>query len=187
MDSKLLRAHNSCLLIVDVQEKLVPAVRNPEDLVANCVWLMGVASVVGVPMLISEQYPAGLGPTVAPLQTLAPRDVWMEKVHFSCAEAPHCNARIEAVGRMQMVLAGIEAHVCVLQTALGLCQAGKDVFVVADAVSSRNERDVDIALARMRTAGVQVVTKEMVLFEWAHQAATAQFRELSANFLKRPS
>ena len=184
MNTKLLGAHNSCLLIVDVQEKLVPAVGDPEKLVANCAWLIGVASVLDVPVLISEQYPAGLGPTVAKLKAIAPQDAWMEKVHFSCAEAPSCRARIEAVGRMQLVLAGIEAHVCVLQTALGLYQAGKDVFVVADAVSSRSALDAQMALGRMRAAGVQVVTKEMVLFEWAHQAATAQFRTLSANFLK---
>lgn len=184
MDSKLLRAHNSCLLVVDVQEKLVPAVGEPEKLVANCAWLMGVASMLEVPLLVSEQYPAGLGRTVATLRSLAPEDAWMEKVHFSCAEAPSCRARIEAVGRTQMVVAGIEAHVCVLQTALGLLQARKEVFVVADAVSSRRSLDAEVALARMRATGVQVITKEMVLFEWAHQAVTAQFRALSAKFLK---
>lgn len=184
MNTKLLCAHNSCLLVVDVQEKLVPAVGDPEQLVANCAWLIGVAAVLDVPVLISEQYPAGLGPTVAKLKAVAPQDACMEKVHFSCAEAPSCKARIEAVGRTQLVVAGIEAHVCVLQTALGLFQAGKDVFVVADAVSSRRSLDAQMALGRMRAAGVQVVTKEMVLFEWAHQAATAQFRTLSTKFLK---
>jgi len=184
VDTKLLRAHNSCLLVVDVQEKLVPAVSDADQLVANCAWLMGVASVLEVPTLMSEQYPAGLGPTVAKLRAVAPQDAWMEKVHFSCAEAPSCKARLEAVGRTQLVLAGIEAHVCVLQTALGLLHGGRDVFVVADAVSSRSSLDMQMALERMRAAGVQVVTKEMVLFEWAHQAATAQFRTLSARFLK---
>lgn len=183
-ETKLLRAHKSCLLIVDVQEKLVPVVNDPEQLVANCAWLMGVASVLDVPMLISEQYPAGLGPTVAKLRTVAPAGAWMEKVHFSCTDAPACRARIEAAGRAQMVLAGIEAHVCVLQTALGLMPAGKEVFVVADAVSSRRPLDMEMAMGRMRAAGVQVVTKEMVLFEWAHQSATDQFRALSAKFLK---
>lgn len=184
MDNKLLRAHSSCLLMVDVQEKLVPKVRDPEQLVANCAWLLEVAAVLDVPVLISEQYPAGLGPTVANLRAIAPQHAWMEKVHFSCAEAPNCRARIDAVGRTQLVLAGIEAHVCVLQTALGLSHSGKDVFVVADAVSSRHSLDANMGLDRMRAAGVQIVTKEMVLFEWAHQAATAQFKALSNKFLK---
>ncbi len=184
METKLLRAHESCLLFVDVQEKLVPVVGDPERLVANCVWLMGVASVMDVPMLISEQYPAGLGPTVPKLRAAAPEGARVEKVHFSCAEAPSCRVRIDAMGRMQLVLAGIEAHVCVLQTALGLLQAGKEVFVVADAVSSRSPLDAEMAMRRMRAVGVQVVTKEMVLFEWAHQSDTDTFRTLSAKFLK---
>jgi len=184
MDSDLLRAQDSCLLLVDVQEKLVPAVSAPEKLIANCAWLMELASVLGVPLLVSEQYPGGLGPTVAQLRTLAREDAVMEKVHFSCAEAPSCRSRIAAVGRTQIVLAGIEAHVCVLQTALDLLRLGKQVFVVADAVSSRSLLDAEVALGRMRAAGVAVVTREMVLFEWAHRGATAQFRALSARFLK---
>lgn len=180
----LLSAQDSCLLIVDVQEKLVPAIHEPEQLVGGCAWLMQVANVLAVPILVSEQYPIGLGPTVAELRGLVSPEAFVEKVHFSCAAAPDCLRRLDAIARRQVVLAGIEAHVCVLQTALGLAQAGKQVFVVADAISSRNPQDATVGIARMRAVGVHVVTKEMALFEWAERAATTQFRLLSNNFLR---
>ena len=180
----LLKADSCCLLVVDVQERLVPGVHEHERLVANCAWLIGVADAVNVPVLVSEQYPRGLGPTVRPLRDLVPRNNIIEKVHFSCAASPDCRDRINHSGGGQVVVAGIEAHVCVLQTALDLLDAGKDVFVVADAVSSRDPRDAELAIARMREGGVKVVTREMALFEWAHKAGTEHFKALSDRFLK---
>ena len=180
----LMKAEKSCLLMVDVQEKLVGAVHKHQRLLDNCAWLMQVATVVDVPMLVSEQYPQGLGSTVAPLRALAPDNTFMSKMHFSCGADDDCMARIEQMDRKQFVIAGIEAHVCVLQTAINLREASKEVFLVADAVSSRHPRDAQLAIERMREAGIQIVTKEMVLFEWAYQSGTAQFKELSKRFLK---
>nr|VFK16037.1 MAG: Isochorismate hydrolase [Candidatus Kentron sp. LPFa] len=182
--SMLIDAGSSLLLIVDVQEKLIPAIHDREAVVAHCAWLMKVADVVGVPLLVSEQYPAGLGPTVSALRELAPKEAFMEKVHFSCVAASECGARIDASGRKQIVIAGIEAHVCVLQTALDLAASGKQVFVVADAVSSRDPRNVALAMERMRSAGITMVSREMVLFEWVHRADTVRFKHLSTKFLK---
>nr|VFK39019.1 MAG: Nicotinamidase-related amidase [Candidatus Kentron sp. SD]VFK43856.1 MAG: Nicotinamidase-related amidase [Candidatus Kentron sp. SD]VFK78525.1 MAG: Nicotinamidase-related amidase [Candidatus Kentron sp. SD] len=175
---------SSCLLIVDAQEKLLPAIHDREALIDHCAWLMKVAEVVGVPLLVSEQYPKGLGPTAPSLRALAPKEAFVEKVHFSCVAAPECKARIDAMGRDQIVIAGIEAHVCVLQTALDLVEIGKEVFVVADAISSRARGNVDLAIGRMRDAGIVIVSREMVLFEWAHRADTVRFKHLSTNFLK---
>nr|VFJ92130.1 MAG: Nicotinamidase-related amidase [Candidatus Kentron sp. H]VFJ93034.1 MAG: Nicotinamidase-related amidase [Candidatus Kentron sp. H]VFJ99882.1 MAG: Nicotinamidase-related amidase [Candidatus Kentron sp. H] len=180
----LINTHNSWLLIVDVQEKLLSAIHNRDAVVDHCAWLMKVSGAMGVPILVSEQYPKGLGPTVSALRELAPREAFMEKVHFSCAAAPQCDARISALGRSQVIIAGIEAHVCVLQTALDLVADGKQVFVVADAISSRDPRSVGLAIERMRSAGVAIVNREMVLFEWAYKSDTAQFKQLSSAFLK---
>nr|VFK25097.1 MAG: Nicotinamidase-related amidase [Candidatus Kentron sp. MB]VFK29859.1 MAG: Nicotinamidase-related amidase [Candidatus Kentron sp. MB]VFK74971.1 MAG: Nicotinamidase-related amidase [Candidatus Kentron sp. MB] len=180
----LIDEYSSCLLIVDVQEKLIPAIHNRDAVIEHCAWLMKVADVVGVPLLVSEQYPAGLGPTVSALRELASREAFMEKVHFSCVSETECESRIDTLERNQIVIAGIEAHVCVLQTALDLVATGRQVFVVADAISSRNPQDVALAMARMRNAGVVVVSREMVLFEWAHRSDTGRFKQLSTNFLK---
>ena len=180
----LISAARSCLLIVDVQERLVPAIHEHEKLVAHCAWLMEVAAQLDVPVLMSEQYPRGLGPTLPVLRSMMPKHAIMEKVHFSCGASPECRSRIDAVGRSQFVVAGVEAHICVLQTCLDLLELGKEVFLVADAVSSRDPRNAELALQRMGRAGVEIVCREMVLFEWAHRAGTAQFRELSARFLR---
>lgn len=180
----LLQADQSCLLVVDIQERLVPHMHGHEDLVTNAAWLMALATEMAVPTLVSEQYPKGLGPTVDALRTLAPPEAFMEKTHFSCAAAPECQVHLYAVDRDQIVVAGIEAHVCVLQTALGLVEAGKQVYVVADAVSSRRADDKELALHRMRGEGVRVVSREMVAFEWLQQAGTPQFKEISRRFLR---
>lgn len=180
----LLNTQDSCLLIVDMQERLIPAIHEHETLVASCAWLVKVAGVVGVPLLVSEQYPKGLGATVSELRELIRPDAFMEKVHFSCGASPSCRTRIEMQQVQQVVIAGIEAHVCVLQSAIDLLHEGKSVYVVADAISSRRARDVELAITRMRQVGVQIISKEMALFEWAHQAGTDQFRTLNANYLR---
>lgn len=180
----LIDPKNSCLLVVDVQEKLVHAVHDSVQLINNCLWLLNVANRLQIPTLISEQYPRGLGKTIPELLSLVPTKQVMEKVHFSCAASPSCSALLEKVAVRQFVLIGIESHVCVLQTAIGLLEAGYQVFVVADAVSSRSAQDKELALARMRALGVQIVSREMVFFEWVQQAGTAEFKQLSKDFLQ---
>lgn len=180
----LMRAEMSCLLVVDFQERLMPAVHQSDQVVANGVWLIRIAQRLRVPILASEQYPKGLGHTVAAIRELLPADAFMEKTHFSCAAELECMRRIDLLGRDQVILVGAEAHVCVLQTALDLKMAGKEVYLVADGVSSRSPRDVDLALVRMRAEGVRVVGREMVAFEWLHQAGTGHFRDISREFLR---
>lgn len=180
----LMRAETSCLLVVDFQERLMPAIHDAERVMANGAWLIQIAQRLTVPVLVSEQYPQGLGHTVAPIRNLLPTEAFMEKVHFSCAADRDCMRRIDALEREQIVVIGAEAHVCVLQTALGLRATGKQVYLVADAVSSRSPRDVELALARMRAEGVRIVSREMVAFEWLHQSATDTFRAISREFLR---
>lgn len=181
----LLSCENSCLLLIDVQEKLLPAVADHALLLHNCEWLLQLAQALAVPIAVSEQYPQGLGPLVATLkQHLSQATRFLQKTHFACTQEPGAFAALEALGREQYVLVGIETHVCVLQTALDLSNRGKEVFVVADAVGSRAAQDKQIALARLQAWGVQIVTKEMVFFEWLRDAAHAQFKTLSQRFMK---
>ncbi len=180
----LMRAETSCLLVVDFQERLMPAIHDADRTLANGAWLIQIAQRLEVPVLASEQYPKGLGHTVAAIRELLPAEAFMEKLHFSCAADRDCMRRIDALNREQMVIIGAEAHVCVLQTVLDLRAVGKEVYLVADAVSSRSPRDVELALERMRAEGVRVVSREMVAFEWLHQAGTDQFREISREFLR---
>ncbi len=175
----LISAEKSCLLIVDIQDRLLAAMQAPERLAKNCGILLTAAARLRVPILASEQYPKGLGPTAAELGPLVPEGAVIEKTNFSCADVPEYRERLRALGREQAVIAGIEAHVCVLQTALGLKERGYQCFIVSDAVSSRTEENLAAALNRLRDSGVAVVTTEMVLFEWLGRAATPEFKDLS--------
>lgn len=180
----LIAADKSRLLIIDVQEKLAPTIHEGERVIANCAWLAKLAHKLEVPVVASEQYPKGLGPTVPQLKALVASDGIAHKVHFSCVAAD-CLKDLPGAERNQIIVAGMEAHVCVLQTAFDLHHAGHEVFVVADAISSRSPHDAALGIERMRGAGIPIVTREMVFFEWLRQAGTQRFKELSAEFLKK--
>ncbi|MGE5506514.1 MAG: hydrolase [Actinomycetota bacterium] len=172
----LIEAARSSLLIVDVQDGLAPVMADPRRVYRGCAILMRAAARLGLPVVVSEQYPKGLGRTVGELLELAPEGAVMEKLHFSCAHDPALKARVDTP---QVVIAGIEAHVCVLQSALGFKAAGREVFVVADACASRTEANHQAAMARLAANGVQVVTVEMAVFEWLHCAGTPEFKDVS--------
>jgi nicotinamidase-related amidase len=179
----LLDREHSSLLVIDVQERLLPAIHDWQRLLDNQIWLVRVAQRLGVPVLASEQYPRGLGPTHGALRQLLHEGVIADKLHFSCVAAD-CLDGLNGVDRRQTVVCGIEAHVCVLQTALELRWQGKEVFVVADAVGSRDPHNRDLALARMRQHGIEIVSREMVAFEWLKRAGTDEFRQISREFLR---
>ena len=174
----LIQCAASLLLVVDIQEKLAPAIHDSEQVTANSVRLLEGARLLGVPAFVSEQYVKGLGSSVAEIRAAAVDAQFFEKTHFSCAAEPGVVEMLRATGRQQILLTGTETHVCVLQTALGLLAAGFDVFLVADAASSRTPENRQAAIERLRAAGVHIVTTEMVLFEWLHRAATDDFRAL---------
>lgn len=180
----LLDKDQSCLVLVDVQEKLKPFVLEADKLVANCQWLLRLTNELGVAKIVSEQYPSGLESTIETLRLLINPDETIEKVHFSCWGEENFRKRVHDLNKKQFVLIGIETHVCVLQTAIQLCQADYAVFVVVDAVSCRNEADHHYGLKRMKQAGVQLLTSEMVFFEWIRQAGTPEYKRLSNIYLK---
>ncbi len=179
----LLSRAQSSLLIIDVQEKLLPAIDEHQRVLVNALWITRVAQRLGVPVAASEQYPQGLGPTVPALRNLLADEQIGSKLHFSCAAAG-CLSDLPGAERRQKVLVGMETHVCVLQTALGLLREGHEVFLVEEAVGSRRASDRAAALARMGQEGVRIVTREMVAFEWLEAAGTDEFRDVSRTFLK---
>ncbi|MBU1362294.1 MAG: hydrolase [Gammaproteobacteria bacterium] len=174
----LIRRADSLLLVVDIQQKLAPAIHDSERVTANAVRLLEGARQLGVPAFVSEQYVKGLGPSLDAIRTAAVDARFFEKTHFSCAAEPGVIDLLRAAKRPQVLLTGTETHVCVLQTAFGLQAAGFEVYLVADAASSRTPENHRAAIERLRAGGVQIVTTEMVLFEWLHQAGTADFRQL---------
>ncbi len=174
---ELLSAASSRLLIVDVQEKLHPPFANASRLVHNCRRLLDGAKILAVPVFGTEQYPQGLGSTTAELAArIGPR---LDKVIFSCAPAVAWgHASDVADDREQVVVAGMETHICVMQTVLDLIAGGFRVYVPVDAVGSRGELDSRIALERMASSGATLTTVESVLFEWCERAGTPQFKQM---------
>jgi len=175
----LLTAADSLLLVVDIQERLAPAVEAGDAATARTVLLLEAARVLQVPVVVSEQYPAGLGPSVASVRERVAEADRYPKVTFSCVGDAAIRARLLAAGRRQVVAVGMETHVCVLQSAFGLAALGLAPYIVEDAVASRRASDRAAGLARMRAAGIGIVSAEMVVFEWLERAGSAQFKELS--------
>lgn len=180
----LIQSDNSCLLVVDIQEKLAPAIADHETLVNNACWLTDIANRLHIPVLASEQYPQGLGETLEPLRQRIPREQTFSKLSFACSDDEIGAEALQSLRSEQVIIIGIEAHVCVLQTALRLKQQGRTVFVVSDCIGSRNPDDKLAAIERLRDNGVHIVTREMVAFEWLRKAGDDRFRQISREFLR---
>lgn len=181
----LLDRDRSQLVIIDVQEKLIPAVRDNDAVTANVSLLIRYAHRLGVPITATEQNPVGIGQTRSDVASLirSAGGVTLPKMAFSAWREKDFRNRIEtlvAEGRVQIIVAGMEAHVCVMQTVLDLHAAAHDVSVVADAMGSRALVNYERAIERLRRGRVQVVTQEMVAFEWLERADTPEFRDLLA-------
>lgn len=180
----LLSRDKSQLLIIDVQDKLLSPISGKDRVVDRCVRLILAARKLGVPITLSEQYPQGLGPMADSIRDAFANDgLVVDKVEFSCLRNEPLRDRLHELrrqGRSQVVIGGIEAHVCVTQTAIDLEGQGFEAFVVADAVGSRSKTSCKLALTRLLKASVNVVDSEMVLFEWLERAGTPEFKELQA-------
>jgi nicotinamidase-related amidase len=165
------------LLVIDVQDKLVPKIAGGPALIRNIAFLLDVAKLVGVPAQATEQYPRGLGSTVADLLPRLPERP--EKVAFSSCAVPAIADNFHRLGRPKVVLTGIETHVCVLHTALDLLSAGFRVFLPVDAIGARYRLDHDTALRRLEQAGAVLTTTEGAAFEWMGAANHPAFKEVS--------
>jgi nicotinamidase-related amidase len=169
------------LVVVDVQERLFNAMdaERRDDMVANVKILVSAAQRLGLPVLVTEQYPRGLGRTLPEVRALLGETPAFEKTVFSCAGADGFVARLRALGAGHVILTGIEAHVCVLLTALDLLGLGLRVSIVADAVCSRRPANLDVGLAQARQAGAVITATETVVFQLLGGADNDAFRELS--------
>jgi len=180
----LLSRDKSQLLIVDVQDKLLRAISGRDRVIDRCVRLAQAARRLGVPITLSEQYPQGLGPTADSVRdAVADEGYVFDKVEFSCPKNERLRRRLHELrrqGRSQVVVGGIEAHVCVTQTAMDLVGQGFEAFVVSDAVGSRSKTSCKLALSRLLKSSVDVVDSEMVLFEWLERSGTPEFKELQS-------
>ncbi len=161
-----------------MQERLASAIEGIDRVVINAARLIAGAHRLGVPVIMTEQYGKRLGRIVPELRARAPAGSVVDKVHFSALVEPACAERFAALGRGQVVVAGTETHVCVLQTTLALKEAGYEPYLVVDVASSGNAIDRETAVTRLRDAGVAIVTTEMVLFEWLARADPEAFSEL---------
>lgn len=177
-----LARERTALVVIDVQERLFPVMDadHREEVMRNLKVLTAAARRLQVPILVTEQYPKGLGHTLPEFkETLPPGNEPLEKVAFSCCGVDAFRGRLGPTGARQLLLSGIEAHVCVLMSALDLLAEGFTVHVVADAVTSRTQANWRLAMEQLRQAGAVVTTTETVLFQLLRQADTEDFRELA--------
>ena len=174
---ELMSSTDTALVVVDVQEKLMPLIPGGTRIVWNIRRLIDGAKLLGLPVVSTEQYPQGLGPTVAELA--ARLETPPEKTLFSCRECASLFQDLSARGIFKLLVVGIESHVCIQQTVLDLLSAGMRVFVAADAIGARFAIDHEIALRRMEASGAVPTTTEAALFEWCESAAHPQFKQIS--------
>lgn len=170
----------SVLLVIDIQEKLLPTMFEKERVVRNTILLIRGMQIMGRPVVLTEQYPKGIGPTVPELAAILRGARRLEKISFSAVNAEGFDEALLNTGATDVVLCGIESHVCVAQTCLDLLERGLRVFVVADAVSSRTSDNWRVGVERMRSAGAVIVSAEMILFELLERAGTREFKEVLA-------
>lgn len=176
---KRLQKQNTFVIVIDFQEKLLPAMRSPEELEDTTAKFIAGAKVLGLPVVVTQQYTKGLGETTGKIREALGDFTPIEKKSFSAFGAEEFAKAVEALGRKAVLVAGIESHICVEQTVLDFLEKGCDVFVVADCISSRKETDKKMALKRMLQAGAVPVTYEAALYEMLEVASGDEFKTIS--------
>lgn len=174
---------DSILLVIDIQERLAAAMHHAERVTSSVVFLAGVAAVVGAPVVVTRQYPRGLGGLVPGLVSHGAPDVLrnalpFDKLAFDCFEQEGFEDLLVATGRRQVIIAGMETHICVTQTALSALARGYDVHVVVDGCCSRDDAAHDTAVQRLSAAGATLTVAESVAYEWIGRAGTDEFKAL---------
>ena len=181
----LINKTDSTLLIIDVQERLTPCMNEPRRIIDGCSRLLKGAGILNIPTIITEQYPKGLGPSFFDIRDAAPQSaVYFEKTSLSAVQEEGFLKHLAAFKKKQVIMAGIEEHICVLQTAVELKEAGFDVFVVTDASGSRSPENEQIAVERLKQEGIFLTSVEMVLFEWLRKAGSPEFKDIQNKLIK---
>ncbi len=181
MTKRLLDPKKSALLVVDIQQKFVPIVHEAERIIAKTKALIEAAAILNIPIVVSEQYPKGLGRTVDELSEPLPGGtIVCEKTSFGCLGDDHLAKKIRALKRKQIVVCGVETHVCVSQTVHQLLDAGYEVHLIEDALASRDPRNIEIGVRKMEQTGAIPSCVEMAIFEWMGHSKHADFKALQA-------
>jgi isochorismate hydrolase len=179
MEKFFLNRDESSLLIIDIQEKLATVMKMKDAVVGNCLHLIELSKMLHIPIVVTEQYPKGLGHTVEDLRNAIPGHKPVEKLTFSCCEEPAFMKEVKNLDRKTIILTGMETHICVLQTCIGLLHNGFDVHLVSDAVCSRTKGNWKTGVEFMRDAGAVITSTETVLFQLLNRAGTEEFRAIS--------
>jgi hypothetical protein len=166
-------------LVIDIQERLFPHMAQNENLLKKCLILIEGLKILGVPLFVSEQYPRGLGPTLEVISDAIGPVAAIEKATFSCCDEPEYLKSLQDSMRKTLIVCGIEAHVCVLQTVVDLLSSGYTPVVVEDCISSRDIDDKRVAIQRMRAEGAVITTCESILFELTRISGTDEFKAIS--------
>ncbi len=175
---KLLSREQSVLVVIDLQKSLLKTIKVGQEIADNIKLLVQIAQTLEVPILYTTQNAEKLGGVIPELETLVGDTPVMDKLCFSCAGSDEFMKQLQSLGRAQIVLAGIEAHICILQTALDLVKAGYTIHTPYDAIASRQKRDWKYALLRLAHSGVIVSSVESVIYEWLQEAGTDLFRSV---------
>ena len=175
----MLKPENSCLVVVDVQGKLATLMYNHEILFKNIQILIKSCKIMSIPILWCQQQPKALGSTVLEIANLLTDNQPINKTSFSCCGCEEFTGKLNSISRSQILLCGIEAHVCIYQTAVDLMKAGKEVHLITDAVSSRTAENKQLAIERLKTEGVKLSSAEMAIFELMKTADYPQFKQLA--------
>ncbi|MGI6007985.1 MAG: hydrolase [Ruminococcus sp.] len=174
-----IKAADTMAMIVDYQESLMKVMDQGEELVKNAGILIRGLKVLGIPMIITQQYTKGLGNSVAAIYEAAETEEYMEKIAFSSYREQHIMDAVTQTGRKNVIVCGIEAHICVLQTCIDLKEAGYQPILVTDCISSRRKHDKDMGIQRAIQEGVLVTTYESILFELLEKAGSDTFKKIS--------
>ena len=176
---RILRPEDCALAVIDIQEKLLPPIHEKERLVRNSQLLVRLADILSLPIIVSTQYVKGLGPTVPEVSSLLPQMKAVDKLEFGCfGNEEYCSQVAQMANRNTLLLCGMEAHICVMQTALGALNQGLNVHVAADAVSSRTEMNWKLGLNRMQAAGAVLSSTEMMIYELLGKSGSPAFKEM---------
>jgi nicotinamidase-related amidase len=170
---------NTAAMVIDIQEKLFPVMAGKEELLTNCLKLVKGLQILGIPLVVTQQYTKGLGETMPEISSEIQNFSYIEKRDFSCCGEPAVLNRLREFEAVNIIICGIESHVCVLQTALDLKESGYNPVIVMDAVSSRHPASIELAKDRFRYENIMMTSTESLLFELTRSSSTPEFREIS--------
>jgi nicotinamidase-related amidase len=179
MEKFFLDKNNTALVIIDIQERLAAVMKMKDAVVNNCLHLIELSKMLTIPIVLTEQYPKGIGQTAEPIRKALPEYQPIEKLTFSCCEEPSFPDVIRKLNKKTLIVTGMETHICILQTSIGLLREGFNVHLVKDAVCSRTKENWEIACEFMRDAGAVITCTETVLFQLLQIAGTEEFKAIS--------